>query len=166
MAAHPLSITFGLRVLELRKAAGFSQEGLALHTGIARSYMSRIERGKAEPKFEVLEKLSTGLGVPVSALFEPPATLPNSPKQAKPPKVVLEVPFAKDGTCFNPTLRRPRAGTFTVGPKNAEKRFVNFDEALEFLRANRPACWLRPNSSGDWGVVTEVRWDPLPEEFR
>lgn len=66
---------FGLNVKRLRQAAGLSQEAFADHCGFARSYMSRIERGSANPSLDAVEALATALNVPVSALFEAsPAT--------------------------------------------------------------------------------------------
>ncbi len=37
---------FGQRLAELRKAKGWSQEALALESGIARSYLGGVERGQ------------------------------------------------------------------------------------------------------------------------
>ena len=37
---------FGRRLVELRKAKGWSQEALALESGIARSYLGGVERGQ------------------------------------------------------------------------------------------------------------------------
>ena len=37
---------FGLRLATLRKELGYSQEGLALESGIARSYLGGVERGQ------------------------------------------------------------------------------------------------------------------------
>ncbi len=37
---------FGQRLAELRKARGWSQEKLALESGLARSYLSGVERGQ------------------------------------------------------------------------------------------------------------------------
>jgi transcriptional regulator with XRE-family HTH domain len=47
MNYDPLEL-FGKRVVELRKAKGWSQEKLALESGLARSYVGGIERGLAE----------------------------------------------------------------------------------------------------------------------
>lgn len=47
-----------------------SQEDLADRCGFARSYMSRIERGKANPSLDAIERLAGGLRVAVGALFE------------------------------------------------------------------------------------------------
>lgn len=37
---------FGKRVAEIRKARGWSQERLALESGLARSYLGGVERGQ------------------------------------------------------------------------------------------------------------------------
>ncbi len=66
----PLRKKFGARVAGLRKAAKVSQETLADRCGFARSYMSRIERGGANPSLDAIETLAGGLKVPVKALFE------------------------------------------------------------------------------------------------
>lgn len=61
---------FGERIATLRRAAGVSQEAFADRCGLARSYMSRIERGKANPSLDAIEILAGGLKVPVRKLFE------------------------------------------------------------------------------------------------
>jgi transcriptional regulator with XRE-family HTH domain len=61
---------FGLRIKTLRKAAKVSQESLADRCGFARSYMSRIERGKANPSLDAIETLAGGLKISVAELFE------------------------------------------------------------------------------------------------
>ncbi len=45
MNYHPL-ILFGQHLVALRKAHGWSQERLALESGLARSYVGGIERGQ------------------------------------------------------------------------------------------------------------------------
>ena len=45
MDYNPLQL-FGLHLAELRKARGWSQERLALESGLARSYVGGIERGQ------------------------------------------------------------------------------------------------------------------------
>jgi transcriptional regulator with XRE-family HTH domain len=65
------------RVRSLRVARGLSLDATAKACGVSRSMISLIERGESSPTAIVLEKLATGLGVPVPALFdevEPPAS--------------------------------------------------------------------------------------------
>lgn len=61
---------FGKRVKGLRVKTGMSQEDLADRCGFARSYMSRMERGKANPSLDAIERLAGGLRVSVGALFD------------------------------------------------------------------------------------------------
>lgn len=58
------------RVRDLRASCGLSLDALAEHCGVSRSMISLIERGESSPTAVVLEKLATGLGVPLAALFE------------------------------------------------------------------------------------------------
>lgn len=61
---------FGSRVKELRLASGLSQEAFADKCGFARSYMSSVERGGANPSLDAIETLAGGLKVRVAELFE------------------------------------------------------------------------------------------------
>ena len=60
------------RVRDLRAASGLSLDALATHCGISRSMISLIERGESSPTAVLLEKLASGLGVPLAALFDTP----------------------------------------------------------------------------------------------
>lgn len=73
MAANPL-LLFGQRIVELRKAKGWSQEQLALESGLARSYVGGIERGQRNLALLNIYRLAETLGVPPAALLEPPTT--------------------------------------------------------------------------------------------
>lgn len=153
---------FGQRVKELRQATGLSQEAFADRCGFARSYMSRIERGGANPSLDAVQILADAIGVEVSRLF-----IDNSELAAT--GSTPEVPFARDGSFFGPMTCRPATKEYNVGDKGVgnTKRFKNFNEALAYLQAQRdfkkPARWWRPNANGIWGVVTAVRWAPLPD---
>lgn len=61
---------FGMRVRQLRLAAGLTQEDLAHRCGLFRTYMSRIETGRANPTLTMMEALATSLNVPIASLFE------------------------------------------------------------------------------------------------
>ena len=60
---------FGQRVATLRRSAGLSQEAFADRCGFARSYMSRVERGKANPSLDAVETIAAALKVPPKVLF-------------------------------------------------------------------------------------------------
>ena len=56
-------------VRSLRTARGLSQETLAVDAGVAAPYLSGIERGVVNPTVDVLDRLSSALGVEVDALL-------------------------------------------------------------------------------------------------
>lgn len=64
---------FGLRLAEVRKAKGLSQERLALESGLARSYLGGVERGQRNIALLNIYRLAQALGVTPSSLLEPPA---------------------------------------------------------------------------------------------
>lgn len=64
---------FGLRLSELRKAKGWSQERLALESGVARSYLGGVERGQRNIALLNIVRLAETLGVNPSALLEKPS---------------------------------------------------------------------------------------------
>jgi transcriptional regulator with XRE-family HTH domain len=65
----PLRVLFGERVRELRLAAELKQDEFAEKCGFARSYMSRVETGGANPSLDAIQTIATALGVSVRDLF-------------------------------------------------------------------------------------------------
>jgi transcriptional regulator with XRE-family HTH domain len=65
----PLRILFGERVRALRMSAGYRQDEFADKCGFARSYMSRIETGGANPSLDAIQTIANALRVPVRELF-------------------------------------------------------------------------------------------------
>lgn len=63
-------ILFGKRLANLRKQLGWSQEGLAIESGLARSYLSGVERGKRNIALVNICRLADTLEVPVKELME------------------------------------------------------------------------------------------------
>lgn len=59
----------GLKIKELRKLRGFSQETLAKKSNISQQAISKIESGKSSPTEVVISMLAEALRVPVSELF-------------------------------------------------------------------------------------------------
>lgn len=72
MRDNGLTHRIAARVRELRAQHGLSLDTLAHRTGVSRSMLSLIERGKSSPTAVVLEKLATGLRVTLASLFDPP----------------------------------------------------------------------------------------------
>jgi len=64
-----IRLIFGERVRELRLAAGLKQDEFADKCGFARSYLSRIETGGANPSLDAVQTLAVALKVPVKELF-------------------------------------------------------------------------------------------------
>jgi transcriptional regulator with XRE-family HTH domain len=60
---------FGQRVRQLRHTQGLSQEELAHHVGLHRTYMGGIERGERNPSLKNIAKIARALGVSLSELF-------------------------------------------------------------------------------------------------
>ena len=58
------------RVRALRSDSGLTLDALAARTAVSRSMISLIERGKSSSTAVVLEKIATGLGVPLASLFD------------------------------------------------------------------------------------------------
>jgi transcriptional regulator with XRE-family HTH domain len=147
---------FGLRIKQLRIASGLSQEAFADHAAVARSYLSKIERGKSNVSLDAIESLALALDVDPRELFEivPPAS------SGEPSAFV---PYASDGSFFHRGLASPRDGTFRVGDKGSEVRFRSFEEALAYLEKMPVAKWRRPNDAGNLGIVSAVRWGSLHE---
>lgn len=64
-----IDIQFGLRIAELRKQLGISQEELAERCGVHRTYIGSIERGEKSPTLNTVEKFAKGLNVSLIELF-------------------------------------------------------------------------------------------------
>ncbi len=74
MASDPRTI-FGLRLIEVRKARGWSQERLALESGLARCYLGGVERGLRNIALLYIYKLADALAVTPASLMAPPTSL-------------------------------------------------------------------------------------------
>jgi transcriptional regulator with XRE-family HTH domain len=61
----------GRRVKELRGLHGITQEELADRSGLFRTYMSRIESGRANPTLTMLHQIAAAFGVDVRELLIP-----------------------------------------------------------------------------------------------
>ncbi|MBR7745146.1 helix-turn-helix domain-containing protein [Undibacterium baiyunense] len=66
---HDPKIQFGLRLIELRKKRGWSQEQLSLESGLARSYLGGVERGQRNIALVNICKLAETLGLQPSELL-------------------------------------------------------------------------------------------------
>jgi len=60
----------GLRIKELRKSKGLSQEELAERAETSPNYLSRMERGTENPTLDMLIKLANALEVEMWEMFD------------------------------------------------------------------------------------------------
>ncbi len=61
---------FGRHLAELRRERSISQEGLALDSGLARSYLGGVERGQRNIALVNICRLADALGVPPAVLLD------------------------------------------------------------------------------------------------
>jgi DNA-binding XRE family transcriptional regulator len=64
------SMSIGTRIIQLRNQKGLTQQQLSERTGLAPSYLSRIENRRLEPRPHTLTKIARALEVPVSEIFQ------------------------------------------------------------------------------------------------
>ena len=69
--SNPLEV-FGQRLIAVRKQKGWSQEKLALESGLARSYLGGVERGKRNIALLNIYRLAEALEVEPAELFLSP----------------------------------------------------------------------------------------------
>lgn len=62
-------LAFGRRLAQLRRERNISQENLALVSGLARSYVSGVERGQRNISLLNILRLADALGLPPSTLL-------------------------------------------------------------------------------------------------
>ena len=62
--------SFGLKVQQLRKEKGLSQEKFALSIDMDRTYCASVEAGKRNIAIKNIQKIADGIGVSLSELFE------------------------------------------------------------------------------------------------
>ncbi len=60
---------FGIKIAKLRKSKAISQEELAELSGLHRTYISDMERGRRNVSLENIEKVANALGQDIKELF-------------------------------------------------------------------------------------------------
>lgn len=64
-----IKIKIGLRIKELRKDKGVSQESLALLAELDRTYINSVENGKRNISIVNIEKIANALEISLEAFF-------------------------------------------------------------------------------------------------
>ncbi len=67
-------MSIGTRIIQLRNEKRLTQQDLSDRTGLAASYLSRIENRHLEPRPHTLRKIALALGVPMSEIFQERST--------------------------------------------------------------------------------------------
>ena len=65
-------LNLGQRLKDIRLQMGLTLEESSKRTGLARYTLSKMENGQISPTFQALQKLATGLDMPIPQIFEPP----------------------------------------------------------------------------------------------
>ena len=65
-----LAAQFGKRLRSLRNDAGFSQEQLAEHAGVHRTYVGHVERGETTPTLYSIVRFAEALDADPSVLVQ------------------------------------------------------------------------------------------------
>jgi transcriptional regulator with XRE-family HTH domain len=77
-ASQSINTRIASRVRGLRTELGLTLDALAAKCEVSRSMLSLVERGESSPTAVVLDKIATGLGVPLASLFDD-ASAPANP---------------------------------------------------------------------------------------
>lgn len=70
LSMEDIKIRLGKNVSRLRRDTGMSQEAFADHAGIARTYISDIERGARNPTIMVIARIAKALNVKAGTLLD------------------------------------------------------------------------------------------------
>ena len=63
-------MNFGYHVMSWRRHRGLTQEDLAERSRLSRPYLSKLEKGKADPALSVVRRLSAALDISIGQLTE------------------------------------------------------------------------------------------------
>ena len=78
MKKETLAQRFGRCVRQLRVEAGLSQVEFGERCGFYQTYLSRLERGQANPTLNAMEVIANGLGLTIYELWERVRNLPRA----------------------------------------------------------------------------------------
>ncbi len=103
-------MSIGTRIIQVRNQKGVTQRQLSDRSGIASSYLSRIENRRLEPRPKTLRKIADALGISMADLFQDRS---NNPTKS-------QCVITSSGTCIMDLLssrrKRPIEGTENYSP--------------------------------------------------
>jgi len=62
-------MSLGARIRQTRTQKGITLQDLSDRSGLSKGFICQLENDKASPSLQALEKLATGLGIPIAFLF-------------------------------------------------------------------------------------------------
>ena len=65
-----IQILIGLRVKELRAESGLTQESLAFHAGLDRTYINSVENGRRNISAQAISKIADALDMGLQTFFD------------------------------------------------------------------------------------------------
>lgn len=87
---------FGVKLRELRSAAGLSQAALADLAGVSQRAVAHWEQGLRQPTWDAVQALAKALGVDCRAFVTDDAATPPKPApRGRPPKAAAPKPARK-----------------------------------------------------------------------
>jgi DNA-binding XRE family transcriptional regulator len=101
-------MSIGTRIIQIRNQKNLTQKQISERSGIATSYLSRVENRRLEPRPKTLRRIAEALGVPVSDLF-----LEGSPDR-KSSQCLITI----TGTCIMDLLRSGRGKMARAGAES------------------------------------------------
>jgi transcriptional regulator with XRE-family HTH domain len=145
-----MEISIGKKLLRLRLDRKLTQLDVSEVTGLAVSYLSRLENGRITPRIPTLSKIANALGVEVTTFFSEDSA----------PQTDKRCPVSKSGSCLLDQLlpgkgRRPEAAGYTPRQVNLlrmgdrlihsgdKKTLASLDEVLKALNA-----YTEPSGAG------------------
>lgn len=69
-AMEELRLLLGARIKQIRAEQGYTQNEFATVAGLTQAYLSRVERGIANPQVGKVYQIAQALGVPLSKIFD------------------------------------------------------------------------------------------------
>lgn len=99
-------MSIGTRVMQLRNHKNISQRELSQRSGIAISYLSRIENRHLEPRPKTLRKIAEALEVPLTEFFQGRDMSLTGPQCV----ITASGQCVMDMTCSSRGKRRPTGG--------------------------------------------------------
>jgi transcriptional regulator with XRE-family HTH domain len=116
-------MSIGTRIIQLRNQKGLTQQQLSDLTGLAPSYLSRIENRHLEPRPHTLSKIASALGVPMSDIF-----------QERPTQLgTLQCVITSSGNCVMNMLHSPHGKRAQAAEESYDPRQLQLLRMANYL---------------------------------